>query len=58
MNGLIEWINNSYSPIAIGYVIHFGLEAIGMITLVAAIAQQQLILILARCAELAILEGV
>lgn len=51
-------LNNLYSPIAIGYVIHFGLEAIGMITLVAAIAQQQLILILARCAELAILEGV
>lgn len=47
-----------YSPIAIGYVVHFGLEAIGVIALVAAIAEQQLVLVLAGCAELAILKGV
>lgn len=47
-----------YSPIAIGYVVHFGLEAIGVIPLVAAIAEQQLVLVLAGRAELAILKGV
>jgi len=35
----IERSGSRYSPIAIGNVVHLGLEAVGVIALVAAVAQ-------------------
>lgn len=47
---------NPISPVALRYLVHPWLETVRVIALVTSVAQQQLILILARMAKLTILQ--